>query len=694
MRESRSGVDPRRVLLAPARSLGAMSSQELDALDRLELRSVLDLALHLPFRYEDRSAFHPIAELAVGEICSVRGQITGNPQSTGFGKKRRVTASLTDGTGILSLVWFNRPHVAEGLRAGKELIVSGKVDFRANLQMVNAEIVDPHRPSNFKPLKPMYHTSAGLQQFRIARFARQAADKMRTCEPLLPESLLERWRIPSFSDLVLEAHAPRDGDRLDVSRRTLARIEYTAFRLAVEARRARLQKVHVTRPMPVAPELDQRIRARFPFALSSEQSAACAEVAADLAQPYPMNRLLQGDVGAGKTAVAVYAILAAVAAGGQAAFVAPTEVLARQHLDSLRTYLDGSRVNIGYLAGSLTSAERDSAVARAASGEDNLIVGTHALLEEDVRFADLRLAVIDEQHKFGVRQRGALSRRGKEGAGVHLLVMSATPIPRSLGLTVFGDLDISSLRTRLPGRQPVTTRWVSEAKRAQAYQFVEDRLSHGERVYVVSPLVSDREGHKVRSAETVATQLRDVFPDRTIALLHGQMSPLEKDEAMEKFRDGRVEILVATIVIEVGIDVPEATVMIIEHAERFGLATLHQLRGRIGRGDKGGVLLLMGEPDTDEARQRLRTLVETDDGFEIAEQDLRLRGFGDVLGARQAGMPSFRCGDPTQQSDLLAVAIEDARWLRGLPGKVAFPESGRVLLDMLTHGAWREGDSA
>ncbi|HKS16545.1 MAG TPA: ATP-dependent DNA helicase RecG, partial [Planctomycetota bacterium] len=492
----------------------------------------------------------------------------------------------------------------------------------------------------------------------LRRLIHEAVKEYATSVPeTLPSELRLRRDLAGIAESTQAIHFPADEAAKERARRRLAYDEFHLHELALALKRHGLRKSKIGKPLRIDDKLHGRILLRFPFTLTSAQSRVIGELRRDLSADRSMNRLLQGDVGSGKTIVAAYAVLAAVGNRRQAAILAPTEILAEQHARTFRSILRGTKVRIGFLGGGMRGKAGAELRASVAEGKVDLVIGTHAVLEKDVTFRDLAVAVIDEQQKFGVAQRAALRLKGERP---HVLVMTATPIPRTLALTLFGDLDLSVLDELPPGRRPVTTLFRTESKRAEETAFIGRLLREGRQAYWVSPLVEDSEKLDLESAVRLHEKLtRDLAP-RRVALLHGKMKGPEKEAAMEAFRSGETRILVSTLVIEVGIDVPDATLMVIENAERFGLSQLHQLRGRIGRGTKEGYCILFGDPKSDEARERIRAFTATSDGFKIAEADLELRGMGDFLGTRQSGMPEFRIADLLGDAALLSWAREDA----------------------------------
>ena len=633
------------------------------ALERLGIRTVADLIEYYPARH-DRREQRTIENLDEGMIATVVGQLTAVRER--FGRRgKTLGATLTDNTGRCSLAWFNAPWMADKLRPGAVVRVTGKVvEFQRLPQFVNpkiemlgedAEPVDESAPAEFDAVYP---ASAELPSRTLAKIIRDNLPR------LLP--LVEEWHPSDFIQTrglfdrraaIAAMHRPTADGQTESARRRLAYDELLVLQLATGlARRAR--RVGEARAIAVDAHVDQRIRARFPFAFTAAQDRAVEAIRADLAQPHPMNRLLQGDVGCGKTAVALYAALAAIAAKQQAAIMAPTELLAEQHHRSASAFLAGSRVRIGFLRGGMSARDRRDLLSRISAGEVDLVVGTQALIEPDVNFDRLALVVVDEQHRFGVRQRAVI--RGK-GPAPHYLVMSATPIPRTLAMTVFGDLDVTTIDALPPGRPRRTTRLARPGEHGGVWEFVRTRIAVGEQAYVVYPLVEESEKLDLRAAETEYERLKStVFRDCAVGLLHGRMAADERAAVMTEFAAGRVAVLVSTTVIEVGIDVPNATVMVVEHAERFGLSQLHQLRGRIGRGGKAGHCLLLTASQATPTLDRLDVLVRTSDGFKIAEEDLRLRGPGEFLGTRQHGLPEFRAANLLTDGEILRQAQRDA----------------------------------
>jgi ATP-dependent DNA helicase RecG len=691
----------------PIEALPGIGPRSAPAFRHLGIANVGDLLRHFPMRYEqDRGertvtdlveicerGESPLAALRV-EVASVRHVPRPKP---------RTEATFEDGTGTVRAVWFNAPWMRGKLHPGARGILQGQAKLRGRyLELSNPrwepEAASP-APTREERLRPVYPASEEIASAAIERAVRAVLPAIvSTVEDPLPAEYRASRALPPLGECYRRMHAPVDIDDQREGRRRLALEEFLLLQLGLMMKKRQMRDEARAPAIPLTAAVDARIRARFPWPFTDEQDRACAEIAADIAGTVPMNRLLQGDVGSGKTAVALHGMLAAVAAGGQAAIVAPTELLAEQHYASIGRFLAGSDVHVELVTGSLGAAARRAALGRLASGEAQIAVGTHSLLMEGAAFRRLALAVIDEQHRFGVEQRAAM--RGKVAAASgevpHVLVMTATPIPRTLSLTVFGDLDVSVIRTRPAGRQPVATRVVGREKESDVYAYVRTRIDAGEQAYVVVPAVEEGASGLKDAEGTARTLAAGVFAGLRIGVVHGQMPRDEREAAMDRFRRGELDVLVATVVIEVGVDVPNASVMIVEHADRFGLAQLHQLRGRVGRGTRKSLCVFIGDPITEDATKRLEAIGGTDDGFEIAELDLAIRGPGELFGARQSGLPPFRVADLTHDLELLRLARRDAKdWIDRDPDLSA-PEH-RLLRRKLMHaygGALGLGDVA
>ena len=650
-------------LSTPLRFLKGVGPRRAESLSAAGLATVYDLLTWYPRRHYDRRTLTPIATARVGEVETLQGRVTS--MRTERTRRRGLEIfrlTLDDGSGRIEAIWFGRRHLDSAFQEGDDVIVSGKVEEYGTLQIRpdEFEIVggEGYEPIHAAGLVPAYRPIAGFGRKALRRLIHEAVKEFADAVPeSLPEELRRRRGLAGIAASLKAIHFPADEADKERARRRLAYDEFHLHELALALKRHGLRQSRIGRPLRIDDRLHARIHLRFPFTLTGAQARVIGEMRRDLAADRPMNRLLQGDVGSGKTIVAAYAVLAAVGNRRQAAILAPTEILAEQHARTFRSILRGSKVRVGFLGGGLRGKAGAELRASVAAGEIDLVIGTHAVLEKDVAFRDLAVAVIDEQQKFGVAQRAALRHKGERP---HVLVMTATPIPRTLALTLFGDLDLSVLDELPPGRRPVTTLFRPESKRTEEMAFIGRLLKEGRQAYWVSPLVDESEKLDLESAVRLHAKLvKDLAPHR-VALLHGRMKGPEKEAVMASFRSGETRVLVSTLVIEVGIDVPDATLMVVENAERFGLSQLHQLRGRIGRGTKEGYCLLFGEPKSDEARERIRAFTATTDGFKIAEADLKLRGPGDFLGTRQSGLPEFRIADLLGDAVLLSWAREDA----------------------------------
>ncbi|OZI34911.1 ATP-dependent DNA helicase RecG [Bordetella genomosp. 10] len=655
---------------------GAAPRSDLERrLRTLGLTTSMDLVLHLPLRYEDETRVIPISALRPGYPAQVEGEITRCEVT--YRPRRQLTAAIADESGELQLRWLNfYPSQQKQLTVGRRLRARGEV--RGGI--FGREMVHPRMASADAPLAtsltPVYPTTEGLQQPVLRKAIAQALAETDLGDTL-PDAVRERYDLQPFDASIRLLHAPPPGVSEDalIERAHPAWLrvkfdELLAQQLSLAAARAARR---ANRAMPLratdAPDgLVARLYGVLPFTLTAAQMRVVAEIRADLGQPYPMHRLLQGDVGSGKTVVAAIAAAQAIEAGAQVGLMAPTEILAEQHFGKLVDWLRPLGVRIAWLSGSLGAKARREAVAAVAAGDVDLVVGTQALIQDHVEFARLGLSIVDEQHRFGVGQRLALARKGEAPRArliPHQLNMSATPIPRTLAMTFFADLDVSVIDELPPGRTPVVTKLVSDARREEVIAHIAQAARQGRQVYWVCPLVEESEALELQTAVDTHQALCEALPDLRVGLVHGRLSQSEKAEVMQAFRAGEVDVLVATTVIEVGVDVPNASLMVIEHAERFGLAQLHQLRGRVGRGTAESVcVLLYARPLSGVARERLRAMFETSDGFEIARRDLAQRGPGEFLGTRQSGTALLRFADIEIDARIAEQAREAAAWLR------------------------------
>ncbi len=645
-------------LFAPVTSLPGVGPRLQPLYGKLAGGKVVDLLWHLPSGVIDRRFAPTVAEAPDGKVATLVLRVEAHFPSSS--PKRPYRVRMADDTGFLHLVFFHgrEDWLRQQLPEGEWRVVSGTVEhFNNEIQITHPDHIAPvERKAEVMVVEPVYPLTAGLTGRMVGKTIKAALARTPELVEWQDAAWLARQGWPSWRRALDAAHHP-DDDGESQARRRLAFDELLANQLALALVRMRMRALK-GRPLTGDGRLRLAVMAALPFSLTGAQTRSLAEIDADMAAPLRMLRLLQGDVGSGKTVVALLAMLTAVEAGAQAAMMAPTEILARQHFATIAPLADAAGLRLALLTGRDKGKARDKVLAALSAGDIDILIGTHALFQEDVAFRDLALAVIDEQHRFGVHQRLELAAKG---VAVDMLVMTATPIPRTLLLTAYGDMDASRLDEKPPGRKPVDTRVISLDRLDEMAAAVGRAVASGARVYWVCPLVEESETSDLAAAEERHRHLSQMFGDR-IGLVHGRMKGPAKDKVMERFAAGELDILVATTVIEVGVDVPAATVMVIEHAERFGLAQLHQLRGRVGRGDKDSrCLLLYGQPLGEVAKARLEIMRATEDGFRIAEEDLRLRGGGEMLGTRQSGLPEFRMADLARDGDLLAVARDDSR---------------------------------
>ncbi|MEW6330835.1 MAG: ATP-dependent DNA helicase RecG [Pseudomonadota bacterium] len=649
----------------PVTTLKGVGPKLADKLKRLGLQTVQDVLFHLPLRYQDRTRLLRIGGLRPGMEAAVEGEI--ELADVVFRGRRSLICRVSDGSGHLHLrfFYFNAAQQAN-LARGRRLRLFGEVRFGpVGLEMIHPEyefIDGAQAPPAELNLTPVYPTTTGVHQLSLRKLARQALEKhLDKIHEWLPPTVLQELQLPTLTEALALVHQPpphtpvellAEGKHPAVLR--LSFEELLAHHLSLRRLRARVQTEQAP-PVTGTGELTQRLQARLPFRLTGAQQRVLGEIMRDLQQSHPMQRLVQGDVGSGKTIVAACAGLGVIESGLQVAVMAPTELLADQHLRNFSGWLEPLGLSVVGLSGKLNGRARQDVLEKIGSGRADIIVGTQALFQEGVEFADLGLIVVDEQHRFGVHQRLALREKGRVGARrPHQLIMTATPIPRTLAQSLYADLDVSVIDELPPGRKPVETVAIPSSRRADVVSRIRDACAAGRQAYWVCPLIEESETLELETATDTAQALREALPDLSIALIHGRMKPAEKEKIMGAFKRGEVGLLVATTVIEVGVDVPNASLMVIENAERLGLSQLHQLRGRVGRGATESHCVLLYQPPLSEmARARLAALRETNDGFEIARRDLEMRGPGEMLGTRQAGMPQFHIASLMRDHTLL-----------------------------------------
>lgn len=636
-----------------------------EALGRLGIETPGGLVRHTPFRYLDLSKTLPLVQVTPGQERTVTGRVHRITVKRPRPRLSIVEVALIDSTGLLLGVWFNQPYMANRFQEGEHVAFAGKVEQEYGLLQIKNPFVEKlgagEGPSYLGRILPVHRTTEGLSTNWLRRLVASAVDDFADVPDFLPVELRLRRGLLSLRFALRAIHFPTALIDAAEARRRLAYDELLCLQLGIASLRHAITVEHPGIAHRTDGPVLSRLRDALPFTLTSDQDRAVVEVLGDLASTRPMNRMLLGDVGTGKTAVAAHALAAVADTGTQAAMMAPTEVLAVQYAEHLGPLLDEAGISWALLTGSLTGAKRREVLESVASGEATVVFGTHALVEQNVSFSRMSLAIVDEQHRFGVAQRLALRAKG---TATDMLVMTATPIPRSLALTRFGDLETSYLRERPhgDGAPRVSTKLIARGDRPHAYEKVRKAVKQGRQAYVVCALVEESDTLQVRSANAEAARLQDeVFSDLRVGLLTGKMTTAERLDTMRRFREGALDVLVATTVIEVGVDVPNATVMIVEDAECFGLAQLHQLRGRVGRGEYPGEVLLFADPKTAESRARMRAIVKTTDGFALAEEDLRLRGAGQLLGEAQHGLPELHVASLIDDADLLLLARADAQ---------------------------------
>jgi len=696
-------------LSQPIQYAKGVGPKRAELLAKLGIMTVKDGLYCFPYRYEDRGNFKKIARISFGGYETVMGEVVSAEVVTTRNRRMKLfELAVRDETGVLTGLWFNQPFMQKNFKPGQRVILSGtaKQDgykgYRPVMENPEYEIIeeDGEETIHTGRVVPIYKATAGISVRSIRSIMKTLVDGyVRGLQEFLPEGFLEKYHIPALPDAVREVHFPeREKDVTSLNERATRahkRLIFDEFFL-LELGLALMKKGRVVASEGISIRgdgcLTRKYFASLPFRLTPAQLKVMAEIKADMEREAPMNRLLQGDVGCGKTAVAVAAILQAAEAGYQSALMAPTEILAEQHYLNLKKPLGALGLDVALLTSSLKKKEKEAAIKDISEGRASLAVGTHSLIQEGVGFKKLGLAVVDEQHRFGVMQRAVLK---DKGMNPNILVMTATPIPRTLALTVYGDLDVSVIDTMPKGRTPVITKLFDDRTRAEAYRLIKREIIAGRQAYVVFPLVEESESSDLKAAKEGAELLgREIFPDVKVGLIHGKMKPAEKERVMDEFRAGTIQILAATTLVEVGVDVANATVMLIEHAERFGLAQLHQLRGRVGRSSHQSYCVLLASGFTPVSRERLGAMLRSASGFDIAEEDLRIRGPGEFFGTRQSGLPDLTMGNILRDTKILIAARKEAFDIiakdpelsgggRG-PLKTALVEKWRDKLGMIT----------
>ncbi len=660
-------------------------------LDRLGIRTLEDLLYFLPWRYEDRSRLKPVAQLVPGQELTVCVVVQSTHLTVTSRRRFKIFEMLAgDESGSIRVKWFNQPYLQKVFQNGQRLMLTGKVKVNRyqgrGLEIENPvyEILDDEAATvglHTGRIVPVYHETQGLTSRPVRSLIKAVLEEYASRLPeILPSSFIQSHQFPPLSEALGRAHFPLEGTSLELlnegrseAHRRLAFDELFLLQLGLGLKRRQASEESEGTSFQVDGPYVQRFLAGLPYQLTGAQTSVLEEIKRDMARPHPMNRLLQGDVGCGKTVIALAAMMIAADNGYQAALMAPTEILAEQHYLTVKQWLKPFNLPCILLTSGRPKRETSRALKTIAAGEPAFVIGTHALIQEEVRFGRLGLVVVDEQHKFGVMQRALLR---KKGVRPDVLIMTATPIPRTLALAVHGDLDLSVIDELPKGRAPIETRLFYESKRVHAYALLAGQAAEGRQAYIVYPLIEESEKTDLKAAVQMADHLqREVFPSLKIGLLHGRMPMEEKEQVMEAFKNREIQILVATTVIEVGIDVPNATVMIIEHAERFGLSQLHQLRGRVGRGiHRSYCVLMAAAPVSEEAKWRLGTMVRSHDGFVIAEEDLAIRGPGEFFGTRQSGLPELRVANILRDAKLLEEAREEAWTLLSSDPQMSKPE--------------------
>lgn len=644
-------------LFEPVTELKGVGGKTAAALASLGINTIYDLLFYFPFRYDDLETI-PLDQIDDGQKVLLKGIVVTDPFVSRFGyRKTRLSFKMKIDHDVIMVNFFNQPWLKDKVESGKEIAVYGKYQV-ARQSLSGFKLVAEKQDSGFAPI---YSVNSHLKQNKLQKLIDLALEEvLPEVGEVVPAALREKYRLLSDQVLIEKMHHPKNGTEAKIARRSAIFREFFLFQVQLaqllSQRDEDVPGVEKKYDLTAVKELIQAI----PFELSDDQKKVVNEIFADLHSPRQMRRLLQGDVGSGKTVVAVFAIYAAITAGYQAALMVPTEILAQQHFDKVDELLRPLGVRVALLTGDTKDLEKKEIYRELADGTINVVIGTHALIQKDVNFKKLGLVIIDEQHRFGVNQRNTLI---KKGDAPDVLAMTATPIPRTLALTVYGDMAVSEIRHLPKGRKPIVSSWATSSKLKEVLELMRSQLDKGFQIYVVTPLISESEKSDLKNAEDLQERLAQYFKDENVVLLHGQMKGDQKNEIMDSFAAGKIDVLVTTSVIEVGVDVPNANMMVIFNADRFGLSQLHQLRGRIGRGQTQSFCVFVSDPKTEIGKKRMNIITSTSNGFKLAEEDLKLRGEGDVFGKAQSGLPQFQVGDVVNDYNTLVTAQKEARTL-------------------------------
>lgn len=652
------------------------------ALGKIGIKTVIDLIYYFPRDWVDRSKIKTINKVVLGEKETVKGVVVSKETKQVRNRLKITQVLIQDDRGYIAGIWYNQPYMEKVFNKGDTVMFHGKVEmFRGAFQMATPEYeviqggggrgegggepstvnsqqsTDPDDLLNLNRIVPIYPLTENISQKQFRKIIKFTIDNyLKYTGDALPEKIRQKYSLMGLRDSLLNAHFPDDAKKLEEARRRLIFEEFFFLQYALAARKRGLKLKQA--PVFRAAGAFEKVPGNLPFTLTNAQKRVLEEIKNDLASGKPMNRLIQGDVGSGKTVVALLSSIVAADSGFQSAIMAPTEILASQHMRTISAIIEGTDIKVELLLGGTKKKQRDEILAGLKSGATHILIGTHALIVDDVEFKNLGLITIDEQHRFGVMQRAKLAE--KAGNLPHTLIMTATPIPRTLSMTVYGDTDISIIDELPPGRKPIQTVLFADTEKTRLYNFIEERLKEGAQVYAVYPLVEESEKLDLKSAIQMQKEWAARFANYKTSIVHGQMQKQERDAAMADFKDKKIQILVSTTVIEVGIDVPNASVMVIEHAERFGLSQLHQLRGRVGRGEVKSYCILIGDPHTEDGFKRLNIMLNTQDGFKISEEDLIIRGPGEFMGVRQHGLPEFKIASIIKDKDILQLSKDAA----------------------------------